>query len=280
MRSLHVERITDAVAQLCIETNCRLGDDMAAALERAAREEESPLGREVLEQLLENARVAQASQVPLCQDTGYALFFVDVGQDLHIQGGALEGAINEGVRRGYRDGYLRKSIVADPLTRDNTGDNTPAMIYYNLVPGDRLRLRMLAKGAGCDNMSALRMFTPAEGWSAARDFIVETVSRAGPNPSPPLVVGIGLGGTFERAALLAKRALARPVGEPSPNPKLAAKERELLGLINNLGIGPAGYGGRVTALAVHIEAFATHIASLPVAVNLDCHSHRCGSLEL
>lgn len=280
MRTLRVDIVTDAVRRLCIETNCVMREDMRDALERSLAREESALGRQVLQQLIENARISRQNRMPICQDTGYAVFFVEIGQDVHVIGGSLEVAINTGVRAGYTEGYLRKSLVRSPIARINTGDNTPAVVYYEVVPGDAFRLTMLAKGAGCDNMSALRMFTPAEGLDAAKAFIVETVAAAGPNPSPPLVVGVGMGGTFERAALLAKKALTRPVGEPNSVPRLAEIERELLDEINALGIGPAGYGGRVTALAVHVEEFATHIASFPVAVNFDCHSHRCQVVEL
>jgi fumarate hydratase subunit alpha len=253
---------------------------MLAALERARGLEESEVGRSVLDRLLENARVARERWFPICQDTGSAVVFADVGQDLHITSGDVEDAINEGVRQGYRDGYLRASIVRGPMDRANTQDNTPAIVYYRIVPGDRLDLAMLAKGAGCDNMSRLAMLTPSDGYGGIAAFVVRSVSEAGPNPSPPLIVGVGLGGTFERAALLSKRALLRPVGRPSVDPALAEMEADLLTRINDLGIGPAGFGGRVTALAVHVEAAPTHIASLPVAVNLDCHSHRVGRVTL
>jgi fumarate hydratase subunit alpha len=257
-----------------------MGSDMLAALERARVQEESEIGRAVLERLLENARVAREHWFPICQDTGTAVIFADLGQDLHVTNGDLESAINEGVRQGYRDGYLRASIVRGPLDRLNTQDNTPAVIYYRIISGDRLDLGMLAKGAGCDNMSRLVMLTPSEGHAGVEEFVTRCVSEAGPNPSPPLIVGIGLGGTFERAALLSKRALLRSVGQPSPAGDLAELEAHLLRRINELGIGPAGFGGRVTALAVHVEAHPTHIASLPVAVNLDCHSHRSGRIVL
>jgi len=280
MREISAQTITDAIADLCIEVNHRMQPDMLAALERALESEESPLGRRVLQQVLENARVAREAWYPICQDTGQAVLFVDIGQEVRVTGGALTGAIQEGVRRGYAEGYLRRSVVASPLRRENTGDNTPAIVYYDITSGDRVRIGMIAKGAGCDNMSRLEMLTPAAGLGAMEAFVVETVERAGPNASPPAVVGVGLGGTFEKAALLAKRALLRPVGTPHPDPEMAALERKLLDRINALGIGPAGFGGRVTALAVHVEGHATHIASFPVAVNLDCHSHRAKSIEL
>jgi fumarate hydratase subunit alpha len=280
MRTLAAGEVTAAVRDLCIRINHEVGADMLAALERARAAEESEVGRAVLDSLLENARVARERLYPICQDTGTAVVFLDVGQDLHISGGPLEDAIHEGVRRGYREGYLRASIVRGPLDRVNTGDNTPAIIYTRIVPGDRLGIAILAKGAGCDNMSRIAMLTPADGREGLVRFVVGTVAEAGPNPSPPLVVGVGVGGTFELAALLSKRALLRPVGSPHPDPEVAALEEELLRRINALGIGPAGFGGRVTALAVHVETHPTHIASLPVAVNLDCHSHRAGSVVL
>lgn len=280
MREIESAEITNAVRELCIEANTRLPEDHLSALRRALEEEESPLGREVIGELLENARVARERCVAFCQDTGYAVFFVELGSEVRVVRGELGEAIDEGVRRGYDEGFLRKSIVRGPVDRTNTGDNTPAIVYYDLVPGDALKLTMLVKGAGCDNMSSLRMLTPAEGVEGMKRFVVETVERAGPNASPPLTVGVGIGGPFERAALLAKKALTRPSGEPSPDPKIARLERELLEAINDTGIGPAGYGGTVTALAVHVESFATHIAAFPVAVNLDCHSHRTSSVEL
>jgi fumarate hydratase subunit alpha len=280
LREIEAAEITEAVRELCIEANTRLPEDHLAALHRALEEEESPLGREVIGELLENARVARERCVAFCQDTGYAVFFVELGSEARVVGGGIGEAIDEGVRRGYDEGYLRKSIVRGPVDRINTGDNTPAIVYYDVVPGDGLRLTLLVKGAGCDNMSSLRMLTPAEGVEEMKRFVVETVERAGPNASPPLTVGVGIGGPFERAALLAKKALTRPSGEPNPDPELAGLEAELLEAINATGIGPAGYGGTVTALAVHIESFPTHIAAFPVAVNLDCHSHRTSSVEL
>jgi fumarate hydratase subunit alpha len=280
LREIVANSITEAVRDLCIEANTRLPEDHLAALRRALDEEESHLGHEVLERLLENAEVARERCIAFCQDTGYAVFFVELGSEVRIMGSELGEAIDEGVRRGYEEGYLRKSIVRSPVDRTNTGDNTPAIVYYDIVPGDRLKLTMLAKGAGCDNMSALKMLTPAEGIPEMKRFVVETIERAGPNASPPLTVGVGIGGPFERAALLAKKALTRPTGEPNPDPRLAELEEDLLDAINATGIGPAGYGGRVTALAVHIESFPTHIADFPVAVNLDCHSHRTSAAEL
>ena len=280
MREIEAVAVTETVRDLCIEANTRLPEDHLAALRRALEEEESPLGREVIEELLENARVARERCVAFCQDTGYAVFFVELGSEVRILGGELGEAIDEGVRRGYEEGFLRKSIVRGPLDRANTGDNTPAIVYYDVVPGERLRLTMLVKGAGCDNMSGLKMLTPAEGVEGMKRFVVETIEKAGPNASPPLTVGVGIGGPFEKAAQLAKKALTRPSGQPNPDPDLAKIERELLDEINATGIGPAGYGGTQTALAVHDESFPTHIAAFPVAVNLDCHSHRTSSTEL
>jgi fumarate hydratase subunit alpha len=280
LREIEAAEITEAVRELCIEANTRLPEDHLAALHRALEEEESPLGREVIGELLENARVARERCVAFCQDTGYAVFFVELGSEARVVGGGIGEAIDEGVRRGYDEGYLRKSIIRGPVDRTNTGDNTPAIVYYDVVSGDGLRLTLLVKGAGCDNMSSLRMLTPAEGVEEMKRFVVETVERAGPNASPPVTVGVGIGGPFERAALLAKKALTRRSGEPNPDPELAVLEAELLEAINATGIGPAGYGGTVTALAVHVESFPTHIAAFPVAVNLDCHSHRTSSVEL
>jgi fumarate hydratase subunit alpha len=280
VRSVPAGAITAALRELCITVNYRMGPDMLAALERAGAAEESEIGRAVLARLLENARVAREEWFPICQDTGTAVVFLDLGQDVHVTGGDLGAAIDEGVREGYREGYLRASVVRTPLNRENTGDNTPAIVYTRIVPGDRVTLSFLAKGAGCDNMSRLAMLTPADGREGVIEFVTRTVADGGPNPSPPLLVGVGLGGTFEQAALLAKRALLRKVGAPSADPDVAALEAELLRHINDLGIGPGGFGGRVTALAVHVEQHPTHIASLPVAVNLDCHSHRAGRVVL
>ncbi|CAN5841971.1 fumarate hydratase [soil metagenome] len=280
MREIPVENVTQAVRDLSIRTNTCLRDDQVSALRRGLADEESELGREVLEKLLENAEISCGEGVPFCQDTGYAVFYVDVGQEVYFTGGGITEAINEGVRQGYGEGYLRKSMVESPIKRTNTGDNTPAVIYYDLVPGEDLKLTMLVKGGGCDNMSRLTMLTPAEGVEGMKKFVVETIEKAGPNASPPMTVGIGMGGPFDKAAQLAKRALTRTSGEPNPDPEIAELERELTEQINATGIGPAGYGGRVTALAVHIESHPTHIASFPVAVNLDCHSHRVGEVEL
>jgi fumarate hydratase subunit alpha len=280
MKTIEASEITAAVRDLCVTVNHEMGTDMLQALARAREKEESDTGRAVLDRILENARVAREHRYPICQDTGTAVVFIDLGQDVHVIGGDLEASIYEGVRQGYREGYLRASIVGDPFERINTGDNTPPVVYTRIVPGDRLNLTVLAKGAGCDNMSRLAMLTPFEGREGILNFVVRTVAEAGPNPSPPLIVGVGLGGTFEQAALLSKRSLLRPVGEPNSDKSLADLEAELLNRINDLGIGPAGFGGRITALAVHVESHPTHIASLPVAVNLDCHSHRAGRVLL
>jgi len=275
MKEIAAQTITETVANLCQEANFALPADVLAALVRASEEEPSAAGREVLQQLLENARLAEGERRPLCQDCGFAVIFLEIGQDLHISGGYLYDAVQEGVSQGYRAGYLRKSIVRQPiLNRSNTGDNTPAVIHAEVVPGDQLRIKVLPKGGGSENMSAMAMLTPADGEKGVADFVLRTVERAGPNPCPPLIVGVGIGGTADKVTYLAKMALTRRVGEPNPDAQLAAFERELLERINALGIGPGGFGGRVTALAVHVETYPAHIASLPVAVNLQCHSAR------
>jgi fumarate hydratase subunit alpha len=274
MREIHVDDIVAILRQLCIDANIEIRPDTIAAYYRALEQEESETGREVLRQLILNAETAEEQRIPFCQDTGYAVVFVELGQSVHISGGSFIDALNEGVRQGYRQGFLRKSIVNNPLARINTGDNTPAVVNIDITPGDGLKISLLIKGAGCDNVSALRMFTPAEGLAAAKDFIVEVADNAGPNASPPFVIGVGMGGPFAQAALLAQKALLWPLGKPNPDKALAAIEAELLVRINGLGIGPAGFGGSVTAFGVHIETSATHIASFPVAVNVDCHSHR------
>jgi len=274
MRQIRVDEIVATIRKLCIDANIEIRSDTVAAYHRALDREESEVGREVLRQLIRNAEVAKDRRLPFCQDTGYAVVFVELGQDVHIAGGHLSAALNEGVRQGYRDGYLRKSLVLSPVERVNTGDNTPAVINTDIVSGDRMKISLLIKGAGCDNVSALRMITPAEGLEAAKDFIIAVADKAGPNASPPFVIGVGMGGPFAQAALLAQKALLWPVGHPNPDMALDAIEQELTERIDSLGIGPAGFGGRVTTLGVHIESSATHIASFPVAVNVDCHSHR------
>ncbi|MDA8065460.1 MAG: fumarate hydratase [Thermaerobacter sp.] len=264
--------VVQAVADLFRRANRELGADMVAALEAARGEEASPTGRRVLEQILENARLARTEGLPMCQDTGFPVVFAFLGEDAHVDD--LAGAVDEGIRCGTAAGYLRASVVRHPLDRVNTGDNTPALLHLALVAGDRLRLAVTPKGAGSENMSRLAMLRPADGEEGVVDFVVETVRAAGPNPCPPLVVGVGIGSNFEGVALLAKRALLRPVGEPSADPRLAALERRMAARVRDLGIGPAGFGGSVTALAVHAEAGPTHIASLPVAVNISCHATR------
>ncbi len=274
MRELTVEEIAGQVAEMCQEANIYLGEEEIKALTSALEREESAPGKEVLRQLIENVRIAREEKMPICQDTGFAVFFVDWGQEVHLVGGTLEEAINEGVRRGYREGYLRKSVVEDPLRRVNTGDNTPAVIHTKLVPGDKVKIRFAPKGGGSENMSTVKMLKPADGVEGIIDFVVDHVKKAGPNPCPPVVVGVGIGGTFDKVAVLAKESLLRTVGEPHPDPFYADMERRILERVNNLGIGPMGYGGRVTALAVHIEVFPTHIASMAVAVNINCHAAR------
>lgn len=274
MRPIDAQKITDAVAELCRRANCELGEDMRRALEDAVSAEESPVGKEILSQLIENADIACDEQVPMCQDTGLTVVFVELGQEVHITGGSLGDAINVGVAEGYRGGYLRKSIVRHPLQRENTGDNTPAVIHTEIVPGDRLRIVVAPKGGGSENMSGVRMLKPSDGVEGVKQFVLELVEAAGSNPCPPIIVGVGIGGTMEMAAILAKKALLRRVGDHNPNPADAELESEVLDLVNSTGIGPAGLGGRITALAVNVETYPCHIASLPVAVNIQCHAAR------
>lgn len=274
MREIDASLVTETVARLAQEANRLLGADVVRAFEEGLARESSPAGRDILGQLIENAKLAREDEVPMCQDTGLAVVFLDVGQEVHVRGG-LEEAVQEGIRRGYGEGYLRRSIVSPPVgERRNTGDNTPAVIHCRLVPGDGLKITVAPKGGGSENMSALRMLKPAEGVEGVKQFVLDTVEKAGPNPCPPVIVGVGIGGNFEVCALLAKRALLRPLGEANPEPQIAALEADLLESINRLGIGPAGFGGDVTALAVSIETHPCHIASLPVAVNINCHAHR------
>jgi len=273
MREIHVDEIRDKVAQMCIDAAYVLGEDVLSALNRAGEIETSPAAREIIGIIKENARIAREEHIPICQDTGIAIFFVEIGQDLRIKNGFLVDAINEGVRKGYRDGYLRKSVV-DPLTRKNTGDNTPAIIYTELVPGDKLKISFTPKGGGSENMSVIRMLSPTEGMDGIRNFVLECVQKAGANACPPVVIGVGLGGDFEKAAMLAKKALLRPVGSPNLRLELASLEEMLLRAVNKTGIGPEGLGGKVTALAIHVESFPCHMASLPVAVNINCHASR------
>ena len=273
MREIHVDEIRDQVAQICIEAAYNLSDDVLTAFDRALETETEPAAREIIGLLKENARIAKDEHIPLCQDTGIAIFFVEIGQDLRIKNGFIVDAINEGVRKGYKEGYLRKSVV-DPLTRRNTGDNTPAIIYTELVPGDKLKISFMPKGAGSENMSVIRMLRPTEGIEGIRSFVLECVLKAGANPCPPVVIGVGIGGDFEKAALIAKKSLLRAIGSPNPKLELASLEEMLLKAVNKTGIGPEGLGGKVTAMAVHVESYPCHIASLPVAVNINCHAAR------
>jgi fumarate hydratase subunit alpha len=274
LRNIKVSAITQAVAQLCQEANFELGEDVLAALKKALKSEQSPLGKEVLSRLIENARIAQKEQIPLCQDCGTAVVFLEIGQDVHISGD-LYAAVEEGVRQGYTQGYLRKSIVNKPFSaRTNTKDNTPPVTHVEIVPGDKLKIIVMPKGAGAENMSRLAMLKPGDSKQGIIDLVVRTVNEAGGNACPPLIIGLGIGGTAEKAMLLAKKALLRRVAELNPDSEIAELEKEILAQVNALGIGPLGFGGRTTALAVHTEVMPTHIASLPVAVNLQCHSAR------
>ena len=275
MKEIEASAITQAVAKLCQEANFNLGEDVLSALKQAHRTEQSPLGRETLSQIIENARIAKEEKLPLCQDCGTAVVFLEIGQDVHISGGDLEEAVEEGVRRGYGQGYLRKGIVSQPFSdRINTKDNTPAVIHAEIVPGDRLKITVLPKGGGAENMSRLVMLLPNEGKQGIIELVARTVEEAGGDPCPPLIIGLGIGGTAEKAMLMAKKALLRRVGEPNPDPEIAQLEQETLARVNALGVGPMGFGGSITALAVHALVMPTHITSLPVAVNLQCHSAR------
>lgn len=274
MRNIDVRKVTEAVKDMCISVNYELSDDMKECMKSSVDKEQSPLGKKILNQLQENLKIAKEDQIPICQDTGMAVVFVDIGQDVHFEGGILEDAINEGVRQGYTEGYLRKSVVRDPLDRVNTKDNTPAVIYYNIVPGDQVKLTVTTKGFGSENMSKIVMLKPAQGADGVKDAIVQTVKEAGPNACPPVFVGVGIGGTFEKAALMAKQALTRPAGQHSEIPYVKDMEIELLQRINRLGIGPGGLGGKVTCLGVNINTYPTHIAGLPLAVNMCCHVNR------
>ena len=280
MREISSEIITQTIAQMCIEANHHLTPDMEAALINAEESEISPLGKQVLSQLRENLKIADEDMIPICQDTGMAVVFVEMGQEVHITGASLSDAINEGVRKGYTEGYLRKSVVGDPLERVNTGDNTPAVIHYDIVPGDSFKLTVAPKGFGSENMSRVFMLKPAEGIEGVKNAVLTAVNDAGPNACPPMVVGVGIGGTFEKAAIMAKRALLRPAGEHSEIPYVSDLEKELLEKINKSGIGPGGLGGRMTALAVNILTYPTHIAGLPVAINICCHVNRHSVREI
>ncbi len=273
MREIQASRIAETVSCLCIEANTHLPGDMKRRIQDCRECETWPVAREILDQIVENYEIADAQNVPICQDTGMACVFLEIGQEVYVNG-SIEEAVHEGVREGYKKGYLRKSVVRDPLDRVNTGDNTPAMIYYDMVPGDRIKITVAPKGFGSENMSQIKMLRPSDGVEGVKDFVLKVVSDAGPNPCPPIVVGVGVGGTFDKAALLAKKALMRSVDERNPEEFYASLEQELLEKINALGIGPQGFGGRTTALAVNIEKMPTHIAGLPVAVNINCHVTR------
>ncbi len=274
MRQIEAGTVTETLERLCIEAGYVLGEDLVKALENALSMEESPTGKDVLRKLIENARVAREGEYPACQDTGFTTVFLEMGQQVRIANGNHYEAINRGVAIGYKKGYLRASVVRDPLRRVNTGDNTPAVIHLETVPGDKLKITLMAKGGGCENMSNFRMLIPAMGEQGVVDFVVESVKRGAIKACPPVIVGVGIGGTFDKCALMAKKALLRPIGSPHPDPATAEFEKKLIKKINSLGIGPQGFGGSVTALAVHVDKYPTHIASLPVAVNMDCHSHR------
>ena len=274
MRRIRVEEIVSNIKEMCIEANHYLTEDMKLALKEAEGTERSPLGKQILHQLEENLQIASQDMVPICQDTGMAVIFMEIGQDVHVEGGLLTEAVNEGVRQGYREGYLRKSVVADPVLRENTRDNTPAVIHYDIVEGEQIRITVAPKGFGSENMSRVFMLKPADGAEGIKNAVLEAVREAGPNACPPVVVGVGIGGTFEKCALLAKKAITRPVNERSCVPYVKEMEEELLERINRSGIGPGGLGGSTTALAVNINTYPTHIAGLPVAVNMCCHVNR------
>ncbi len=279
MREIDYETVVSEVARLSIEANTVLGEDVKRAVRKAYEEEESPLGKEILKTILENAEIAEKEKLAICQDTGLAVLFVEKGEDVKVKGG-LVSAINEGVRRGYKEGYLRKSVVACPLRRKNTGDNTPAIVHTEIVPGDKLKLTVMPKGGGSENMSEVKMLTPAAGAEGVKRYILERIRKSGANPCPPIIVGIGIGGTMEMCAIQAKKALLREIGSPNPDPFYDEMEKELLEMINKTGIGPQGFGGRTTALAVFISTYPSHIASLPVAVNINCHAARHKSVVI
>lgn len=274
MRTIQVQQITEQIKEMCIQVNHYLSEDMKEALRNAQASEKSPLGCQILSQLQENLKIAGEDMIPICQDTGMAVVFLKIGQDVHLEGGSIEDAVNEGVRQGYTEGYLRKSVVKDPLIRENTKDNTPAVIHYEIVPGDKVTITVAPKGFGSENMSRVFMLKPADGIEGVKNAVLTAVKDAGPNACPPMVVGVGIGGTFEKCALMAKQALMRPVGSHSDIPYVKKMEEELLSRINGLGIGPGGLGGTTTALAVNVNTYPTHIAGLPVAVNICCHVNR------
>ena len=274
MREIQCSKITEVIRKLCIEANEHLPEDVKCAIKTARKEEDGEIAKGILDNIIENYEIADHENVPICQDTGMAVVFMEIGQDVHITGGDLTECVNEGVRQGHTDGYLRKSVVKDPIRRGNTGDNTPAILYTEIVPGEQIKITVGPKGFGSENMSRIMMFKPSAGLEGIKDFIIETVRFAGPNPCPPMVVGVGIGGTFDRCALLAKKALMRPLGSSNKDPFYADLEKELLLKINSLGIGPQGLGGRTTAIGLNIETFPTHIAGMPCAVNINCHVTR------
>ena len=280
MRTISTDEIIKNIKEMCIEANYYLSDDMKQKIDHACQMEESPLGRQILSQLEENMQIAEDNQIPICQDTGMAVVFLKIGQDVHIEGMNLEDAVNEGIRQGYVEGYLRKSVVGDPLLRKNTEDNTPGIIHYEIVPGENIEITVAPKGFGSENMSRLTMLKPADGVQGVKDFVMETVKQAGANPCPPIVLGIGIGGSFDKCAALAKKALLRPLDQPNADPYYAALEKELLDAINATGFGPQGFGGATTCLGVCIEQLPTHVACLPVAVNVSCHVTRRASAEV
>jgi fumarate hydratase subunit alpha len=279
MRAINISEITSAVKKLCMDANYYLDDDVMEAFKKGIEKEESPVGKALLKELIENAEIAKTEQVPMCQDTGFGVVFIDVGQEVHFEGGDINEAINKGVRQGYEEGYLRKSIC-DPFTRANTKDNTPAIIHYDIIPGDKVKITVAPKGGGSENMSRVVMLKPSDGKKGIMDYVVQRCKEAGGNPCPPVVVGVGIGGTFEKAAILAKKSLLRELGSKNPDPELAEMEEEMLKRINALGSGPMGLGGRIYALGVHIIKHPCHIASLPLAVNINCHAHRHKSIEI
>ena len=274
MREINVSQITDVVERLCIDANTHLPGDVKDAICKCRATEDWDVAKGVLDKIIENYEIADANEVPICQDTGMACVFLEIGQDVHLVGGNLAEAVDEGVRRGYTNGYLRKSVVADPVLRGNTGDNTPAMLYTEIVPGDQIKITVGPKGFGSENMSQIRMFKPSAGLQGIKDFILEAVETACPNPCPPMVIGVGIGGTFDKAALLAKKALMRPIDSSNPNPFYADLEKEMLEKVNELGIGPQGFGGKTTAIGLNIETLPTHIAGMPCAININCHVTR------
>lgn len=280
MREVDVTLIKNAVKKLCIDSNYYLGEDIKEALKVSCEKESWPIGKDILEKIIENGDIAAKEDMPICQDTGMTCVFVDIGQDVHLLGGLITDAINEGVREGYEEGYLRKSVVKDPIDRVNTKDNTPAIIYYNIVKGDKIKITVAPKGFGSENMSKIKMLKPSDGIEGVKEFIINTVKEGGPNPCPPIIVGVGIGGTFDKAAYLSKKALLRSINKRNENPYYRELEEELLKEINNLGIGPQGFGGKTTALSVNIETFPTHIAGLPVAVNISCHVTRHKEREI